>query len=68
MIQRKICKSNRLFLSYTSPIGTCKVSQQQSPMKKIEKKRIEKERTEKKRNRKEKNRILVIEKKRIDSL
>ena len=32
MIQRRICKSNRILLSYTSPIGTCKVSQQQSPM------------------------------------
>ena len=25
MIQRKICKSNRIPLSYTSPIGTCLV-------------------------------------------
>ena len=31
-IQRRICKSNRILLFCTSPIGTCKVSRRQSPM------------------------------------
>ena len=32
MIQKRICKSKRIFLSFISPLGTCKVSQQKSPM------------------------------------